>query len=156
MRFVISTVYQLNGWSNFNDLPNDLDDAHRDAVHQSVHEEIHCYFEYLQKLGVVQVNLIHLSDNAFGGMALYDHFFIVNSFVRNGRLPDTEDGYLEQPGGPPRGPGEAISMPVSVPSALWAQLESLAAKLGFTEVERFRAWDAEQWFGIRSPVTPSD
>ena len=32
----------------------------------------------------------------------------------------------------------------------------LAAKLGFTEVERFRAWDAEQWFGIRSPVTPSD
>ncbi|MBE4733443.1 MULTISPECIES: GNAT family N-acetyltransferase [Streptomyces] len=31
----------------------------------------------------------------------------------------------------------------------------LAAKLGFTEVERFRAWDAEQWLGRRSPVTPS-
>jgi RimJ/RimL family protein N-acetyltransferase len=31
----------------------------------------------------------------------------------------------------------------------------LAAKLGFTEVERFRAWDAEQWFGIRPPATPS-
>jgi RimJ/RimL family protein N-acetyltransferase len=31
----------------------------------------------------------------------------------------------------------------------------LAAKLGFTEVERFRAWDAEQWFGMRLPVTPS-
>jgi RimJ/RimL family protein N-acetyltransferase len=30
----------------------------------------------------------------------------------------------------------------------------LAAKLGFTEVERFRAWDAEQWLGLRSPVTP--
>lgn len=30
----------------------------------------------------------------------------------------------------------------------------LAAKLGFTEVERFRAWDAEQWFGMRLPVTP--
>jgi RimJ/RimL family protein N-acetyltransferase len=28
----------------------------------------------------------------------------------------------------------------------------LAAKLGFTEVERFRAWDAEQWFGMRPPV----
>jgi RimJ/RimL family protein N-acetyltransferase len=27
----------------------------------------------------------------------------------------------------------------------------LAAKLGFTEVERFRAWDAEQWFGLRPP-----
>lgn len=25
----------------------------------------------------------------------------------------------------------------------------LAAKLGFTEVERFRAWDAEQWLGRR-------
>ena len=133
MAFVLGIeTDSLNGWSNFNDLPNDLDDAHRDAVHQSVHEEIHCYFEYLQKLGVVQVNLIHLSDNAFGGMALYDHFFIVNSLVRNGRLPDTEDGYLDQQTGLPRGPGEAISMPVSVPSALWAQLESLAAKLGFT------------------------
>jgi RimJ/RimL family protein N-acetyltransferase len=31
----------------------------------------------------------------------------------------------------------------------------LAAKLGFTEVERFQAWDAEQWLGQRSPVTQS-
>ncbi|WP_285687785.1 GNAT family N-acetyltransferase [Actinoplanes sp. NBRC 103695] len=30
----------------------------------------------------------------------------------------------------------------------------LAAKLGFTEVERFHAWDADQWLGLRSPVTP--
>ncbi|MFJ8945173.1 GNAT family N-acetyltransferase [Streptomyces sp. NPDC102395] len=30
----------------------------------------------------------------------------------------------------------------------------LAAKLGFTEVERFEAWDAEQWLGMRpSPAT---
>ena len=32
----------------------------------------------------------------------------------------------------------------------------LAAKLGFTEVERYEAYDAEQWFGMRSPVSPSD
>jgi RimJ/RimL family protein N-acetyltransferase len=32
----------------------------------------------------------------------------------------------------------------------------LAAKLGFTEVERYEAYGAEQWFGMRSPVTPSD
>ncbi|MFC8799668.1 GNAT family N-acetyltransferase [Promicromonospora sp. NPDC057138] len=32
----------------------------------------------------------------------------------------------------------------------------LAMKLGFTEVERFEAYGAEQWFGVRSPVTPSD
>jgi RimJ/RimL family protein N-acetyltransferase len=31
----------------------------------------------------------------------------------------------------------------------------LAARLGFTEVERFRAWDAEQWLGLRSPVVRS-
>lgn len=31
----------------------------------------------------------------------------------------------------------------------------LAAKLAFTEVERFEAWGAEQWLGMRSPLTPS-
>ncbi|WP_392958317.1 GNAT family N-acetyltransferase [Streptomyces sp. LN245] len=31
----------------------------------------------------------------------------------------------------------------------------LAAKLGFIEVERFEAWGAEQWLGMRSPVTTS-
>lgn len=30
----------------------------------------------------------------------------------------------------------------------------LAAKLGFTEVERFEGYGAEQWFGRWSPVTP--
>jgi len=32
----------------------------------------------------------------------------------------------------------------------------LAAKLGFTEVERYEAYGAEQWFGMWSPVTPPD
>ncbi|MFF8727679.1 GNAT family N-acetyltransferase [Streptomyces sp. NPDC015171] len=31
----------------------------------------------------------------------------------------------------------------------------LAAKLGFTEIERFHAWDAEQWLGQRPPATPA-
>ncbi|WP_407915878.1 GNAT family N-acetyltransferase [Kitasatospora sp. NE20-6] len=31
----------------------------------------------------------------------------------------------------------------------------LAAKLGFTEVERFEEYGAEQWFGVRSPDAPS-
>jgi len=31
----------------------------------------------------------------------------------------------------------------------------LAAKLGFTEVERFEAYGAEQWFGVWSSATPS-
>ena len=32
----------------------------------------------------------------------------------------------------------------------------LAAKLGFIEVERFEDYGAEQWFGVWSPVAPSD
>ncbi|MGI9008454.1 MAG: GNAT family N-acetyltransferase [Streptosporangiaceae bacterium] len=32
----------------------------------------------------------------------------------------------------------------------------LAAKLGFTEVGRYEAYGAEQWFGMWSPVTPTD
>jgi len=32
----------------------------------------------------------------------------------------------------------------------------LAAKLGFTEVARYDAYGAEQWFGMWSPVTPPD
>ncbi|MEW2390989.1 GNAT family N-acetyltransferase [Streptomyces venezuelae] len=32
----------------------------------------------------------------------------------------------------------------------------LAAKLGFAEVARFEEFGAEQWFGVRSPVTPTD
>jgi RimJ/RimL family protein N-acetyltransferase len=31
----------------------------------------------------------------------------------------------------------------------------LATKLGFTELERFEAWEAEQWLGMRPPVAPS-
>ncbi len=31
----------------------------------------------------------------------------------------------------------------------------IAAKLGFTEVERFEEYGAEQWFGVWSSVTPS-
>ncbi|MFE1050172.1 GNAT family N-acetyltransferase [Streptomyces olivaceus] len=49
-------------------------------------------------------------------------------------------------------PGEPVVLATQI-----ANLGSLrlAAKLGFTEVERFRAWDAEQWLGLRSPVVPS-
>lgn len=32
----------------------------------------------------------------------------------------------------------------------------LAAKLGFTEVQRYEAWGAEQWMGVWSPATPAE
>ncbi|MFE6865030.1 GNAT family N-acetyltransferase [Kitasatospora sp. NPDC057692] len=45
-------------------------------------------------------------------------------------------------------PGEPVVL--TTQSANAASMR-LAAKLGFTEVERFEAWDAEQWLGMRSP-----
>ena len=49
-------------------------------------------------------------------------------------------------------PGEPVVLATQTANA---RSMRLAAKLGFTEVERFEAWDAEQWLGLRSPVMPS-
>ena len=49
-------------------------------------------------------------------------------------------------------PGEPVVLKTQTANA---RSMRLAAKLGFTEVERFEAWGAEQWLGMRSPVTPS-
>ncbi|GIE28299.1 N-acetyltransferase [Actinoplanes italicus] len=46
-------------------------------------------------------------------------------------------------------PGEPVVL--TTQSANTASMR-LAAKLGFTEVERFVAWDAEQWLGMRAPA----
>ncbi|MFZ4151677.1 GNAT family N-acetyltransferase [Streptomyces pseudogriseolus] len=49
-------------------------------------------------------------------------------------------------------PGEPVVLATQTANA---RSMRLAAKLGFTEVERFRAWDADQWLGLRSPALPS-
>ncbi|MEU6352416.1 GNAT family N-acetyltransferase [Streptomyces sp. NPDC047072] len=49
-------------------------------------------------------------------------------------------------------PGEPVVLTTQTANAGSMRL---AAKLGFTEVERFEAWDSEQWLGLRSP-RPSD
>ncbi|CAM5233040.1 GNAT family N-acetyltransferase OS=Streptomyces tendae OX=1932 GN=GUR47_06685 PE=4 SV=1 [Streptomyces tendae] len=49
-------------------------------------------------------------------------------------------------------PGEPVVLATQTANSASMRL---AAKLGFIEVERFWAWDAEQWLGLRSPVTPS-
>ena len=106
----------INEWSRFTDFPQTETPATSAAIRKGIHDTIHDYFDYLHKLGVVQVNLLHLSNNAFGGMALYDVMFLVNSWHRTGLWPDPEDGFTG------RGPGEAISTPVSLASALWESL----------------------------------
>ena len=47
-------------------------------------------------------------------------------------------------------PGEPVVLTTQTANAASMRL---AAKLGFTEVERFEAWGAEQWLGMRTPVT---
>jgi RimJ/RimL family protein N-acetyltransferase len=49
-------------------------------------------------------------------------------------------------------PGEPV---VLLTQTANARSMRLAAKLGFIEVERYEAYGAEQWFGMRSPATPS-
>ncbi len=49
-------------------------------------------------------------------------------------------------------PGEPVVL--TTQSANVASMR-LAAKLGFTEVERFEAWGCEQWLGMRSPAAPA-
>ncbi|MEV7452359.1 MULTISPECIES: GNAT family N-acetyltransferase [Streptomyces] len=47
-------------------------------------------------------------------------------------------------------PGEPVVLATQTANA---RSMRLAAKLGFTEVERFRAWGADQWLGQRPPRT---
>ncbi|MYV42358.1 GNAT family N-acetyltransferase [Streptomyces sp. SID1328] len=45
-------------------------------------------------------------------------------------------------------PGEPVVLSTQTANAGSMRL---AARLGFIEVERFRAWDADQWLGLRAP-----
>ncbi|MBM9509470.1 GNAT family N-acetyltransferase [Actinacidiphila acididurans] len=47
-------------------------------------------------------------------------------------------------------PGEPVVLYTQTANA---RSMRLAAKLGFTELERFEAYNAEQWFGVWSPAT---
>ncbi|NEC86644.1 GNAT family N-acetyltransferase [Streptomyces sp. SID12501] len=49
-------------------------------------------------------------------------------------------------------PGEAVVLCTQTANA---RSMRLAEKLGFTEVQRFEEWGAEQWFGVWSPGTQS-
>ncbi|MFJ6012714.1 GNAT family N-acetyltransferase [Streptomyces sp. NPDC092952] len=49
-------------------------------------------------------------------------------------------------------PGETVALRTQTANA---RSMRLAAKLGFTEAQRYEAWGAEQWLGTVSPVAPS-
>ena len=125
MAFVLGLeTDSINGWVKDEQFSPDPSDANKDKIHA----EIHGYFKYLHDLGVVQVNLIHLSDNAFGGMALYDVMFMINSWQRRGVLPTPQDGFTPHQANP----DEVICLPVTLESALWEKLAPEAQKLGIT------------------------
>jgi RimJ/RimL family protein N-acetyltransferase len=50
-------------------------------------------------------------------------------------------------------PGEPVVLTTQTANVASVRL---AAKLGFTEVERFEAWGTEQWLGVRCPAEPSN
>ena len=50
-------------------------------------------------------------------------------------------------------PGEAVVLRTQTANE---RSMRLAAKLGFTEVERYEDYGAEQWFGVWRSLTPSD
>ena len=123
MAFVLGLeTDSINGWVKFTDFPQADTPANRAAIHTTIHD----YFAYLRRLGIVQVNLIHLSDNAFGGMAVYDVMFMVNSWQRTGRMPPVEDGFTN------RTPDERISKAVTLESKLWSMLGPALADVGIT------------------------
>jgi hypothetical protein len=128
MAFVLGLeTDSVNGWICRNDFKDDPSQANRDAIQA----EIYPYFEYLRNLGIVQINLVHLSDNAFGGMALYESMSLFNTLQRTGGFPVGEDGYhvAGQPG-TPRPEDEQISKPISIAHELKGLLDMVAQQVG--------------------------
>lgn len=89
--------------------------------------------------------------------------------LRRPELAGTDLGYLFLPSSWGRGfaaeacgaalgwfaaalPGEAVVLYTQTANTASMRL---AAKLGFTEVERYFAWDADQWMGLWSPPPPA-
>jgi hypothetical protein len=124
----------INGWIN----RSDFDPADRVAIHT----QLHGYFKYLRGLGVVQINLIHLSDNAFGGMALYDLHFMLNTWARTGQFPDTDP---VPPTPDPTMTDDDINCRVTVKSALWTKIEALATSIGWQPLSA----------AVASPIPPA-
>jgi microsomal dipeptidase-like Zn-dependent dipeptidase len=123
----------INGWMHFdpanpmNAASNDFTDDGSDANRAAISQAMRLYFEYLRNLGIVQINLVHLSDNDFGGMALYDAMFLVNTFNRTGHFPSAESGVV-----PGRSDDEQIYLPVTLESELFGPIVEAAAGIGIT------------------------
>jgi hypothetical protein len=129
MSFVLGLeTDSVNGWVKESDFNHD---DGKPRTPKEIRDLIYPYFKYLRDLGIVQINLVHLSDNAFGGMALYEPMSLYNTFQRTGNIVAPEDGYHEADGITPRPADEQISKPVPVlPEALQGVVEGAAQLFG--------------------------
>ena len=87
------------GWvSDINDYGALLDelrpgDADAEAKAEILRTALGTYLDELDVLGVRHIFPIHLMDNAFGGMALYDRKFHLQSAYQNGVYSEVRDGW---------------------------------------------------------------
>jgi microsomal dipeptidase-like Zn-dependent dipeptidase len=81
-------VDSLGNWRRL----EDLDQASQSDREQARHL-IAAELDWLYSLGVRQITPIHLTDNAFGGTAIYMRFLEVLNVIVTGRHYETEDGW---------------------------------------------------------------
>lgn len=78
--------------------------------------------------GLVATSIIR---SAFGGMAIYDMMFMISSWTRTGRLPDTEDGFtFAEDGSTGRSATEEISRSATLESKLWSMVRPIMQAFG--------------------------
>ncbi|HEY3341896.1 MAG TPA: membrane dipeptidase, partial [Anaerolineae bacterium] len=81
-------VDSLGNWRRLEDLEQ-LSQGSMAQAHELIAQEL----DWLFKLGVRQITPVHLTDNAFGGTAIYMRFLEISNRFVTGRGFDVEDGW---------------------------------------------------------------
>ncbi len=81
-------VDSLGNWRRLEDLEQ-LSQGSLDQAHELISHEL----DWLFNLGVRQITPVHLTDNAFGGTAIYMRFLEISNRFVTGRGYDVEDGW---------------------------------------------------------------
>jgi microsomal dipeptidase-like Zn-dependent dipeptidase len=81
-------VDSLGNWRRLEDLEQ-LSQGSLDQAHELIAQEL----DWLFNLGVRQITPVHLTDNAFGGTAIYMRFLEISNRFVTGRGFDVEDGW---------------------------------------------------------------
>ena len=82
-------VDSLGGWRT----PESLAAATRSGTLEEARELIRGELSRLHRMGVRQITPVHLSDNAFGGAAIYGRYFDANNLFLTGHQYEVEEGW---------------------------------------------------------------